>query len=227
MTKKLWGIFFIGLLSLAIVGVVVFSIYKELNKGYTDKDFGITFTKSEVDKNNNGIDDYTDILNGAKKFIKDKPPYKSKYYVGGYPTDKYAVCTDIIWYAMKNAGYDLKTAVDTDIAANTKEYFETSETPDPNIDFRRVRNLDTFFTRNALSLTLDTKDIKEWQAGDIVVFDNSHIGITSDKRNKDGIPYIIHQSPHKKGEEDKLCKYPIKGHYRITKDYKCADKTVK
>ena len=65
--------------------------------------------KSDIDYDSDGLDDYTDILNGAKDFINEKPKYKSKYYDGGYPTDEYRVCTDIIWYALKNAGYDFKT----------------------------------------------------------------------------------------------------------------------
>ena len=70
--------------------------------------------KSDIDYDSDGLDDYTDILNGAKEFISTKPKYKSKYYDGGYPTDEYRVCTDIIWYALKNAGYDFKTLIDED-----------------------------------------------------------------------------------------------------------------
>ena len=41
--------------------------------------------KSDIDYDSDGLDDYTDILNGAKDFINEKPKYKSKYYDGGYP----------------------------------------------------------------------------------------------------------------------------------------------
>ena len=80
--------------------------------------------KSDIDYDSDGLDDYTDILNGAKDFISKKPKYKSKYYDGGYPTDEYRVCTDIIWYALKNAGYDFKTLIDEDIKNNKDEYDE-------------------------------------------------------------------------------------------------------
>ena len=80
--------------------------------------------KSDIDYDSDGLDDYTDILNGAKDFINEKPKYKSKYYDGGYPTDEYRVCTDIIWYALKNAGYDFKTLIDEDIKNNKDEYDE-------------------------------------------------------------------------------------------------------
>ena len=77
---------------------------------------------------------------------------------------------------------------------------------DKNIDFRRVRNLKVFFKRNAISLTTDISMIKEWQGGDIVIFEN-HIGIVSDARNKRGIPLVFHHiSPYQKNYEDYDCK---------------------
>ena len=117
---------------------------------------------------------------------------------------------------MQNAGYDLKSAVDLDIAKNSDDYLYDDEQPDTNIDFRRVRNLKTFFENNERCLTLDTSLISQWQRGDIVTFSESHIAIISDKRNKDGVPYIIHQSPRKKSEADLLNHYTIDGHFRIT-----------
>ena len=52
--------------------------------------------------------------------------------------------------------------------------------------------------------------------GDIVVFSPSHIGIISDKRNKDGIPYLIHHGGQPNKEEDCIIKrdMEITGHYR-------------
>lgn len=208
------------LLMIIIVILILVLHFQDNRKTYTDEDFGIKTLISDNDCDNDGIDDYTDILIGAKEYMKDKPPYKSKYYVGGYPDDEYAVCTDLIWYALQNAGYDLKLAVDLDISENTDYYFDGDETPDSNIDFRRVRNLKKFFEKNEQSLTLDTSLISEWQRGDIVTFSESHIAIISDKRNKDGVPYIIHQSPRRKAEADLLNHYTIDGHFRITGEYK-------
>lgn len=219
MTKrtKFQGGKLIALFLMIIIVVLILILYFNDNKKtYTDNDFGIQTLISDNDYDNDGIDDYTDILLGAKEYMKDKPPYKSKYYIGGYPDDKYAVCTDLIWYAVQSAGYDLKSAVDKDIAKNTDDYLYNDEQPDTNIDFRRVRNLKKFFEKNEQSLTLDTSLIGQWQRGDIVTFSESHIAIISDKRNKDGIPYIIHQSPRRKSEGDLLNHYTIDGHFRIT-----------
>lgn len=204
---------------LLIVLLIVTAFIYDKTRYYTDKDFGIDKLVSIYDKDNDGIDDYTDIVEGAREYLKDKPQYKSVYYIGGYPDDNNGVCTDVIWYALKQAGYDLKSAVDSDIAQNEDYYMYLFEKPDPNIDFRRVRNLRKFFSKNEMSLTLDTSKIDEWHAGDIVTFKESHIAVISDRRNKDGIPYIIHQSPLKKSEDDLLTKYTVDGHFRITGEY--------
>ena len=63
----------------------------------------------------------------------------------------------------------------------------------------------------------DINNLKEWQAGDIIVFFDGyeHIGIISDKRDENGIPYVIHNS-HPSASEAKLSWFtnPIHGHYR-------------
>lgn len=54
--------------------------------------------------------------------------------------------------------------------------------------------------------------------GDIVVFEN-HIGIVSDKRNRNGIPFVIHHAnPYQRDYEEDILEYhnDIVGHYRIS-----------
>lgn len=41
--------------------------------------------KSSVDRNNNGVDDYTDLVAGAREVAKEHPTYDDGYYQGGYP----------------------------------------------------------------------------------------------------------------------------------------------
>ena len=132
------------------------------------------------------------------------------------PNDGYGVCTDVVAFALKDAGYDLMTLVNEDIEANKKLY--DIETIDKNIDFRRVRNLKVYFDRNAISLTTDINQIEEWLGGDIVVFKN-HIGIVSDHRNKKGINFVIHHvNPYQKYYEEDILEYrhDIVGHYRMS-----------
>ena len=187
---------------------------------YDASDFNIEVIKSLNDYNQNGIDDYSDIVLGARADAKNEPTYHSAYYTGGYPPKDEGVCTDVVWRAFEFAGYDLKALIDEDIKQHTELYPRVENNPDPNIDFRRVPNLKVFFERHGTSLTLDPYEIDQWQPGDIVIFGNNvHIGIISDKRNHEGIPYLIHNGGQPNREENALVKYsvfvPITAHYRF------------
>ena len=171
---------------------------------------------STADADDDGVDDQLDILNGALAYVSTHPKYKSRYYETGYPDDGYGVCTDVVAYALKNAGYDLRVLVDADIREQPQDYMVTE--PDANIDFRRVRNLKVFFAHTAVALTADASEIEEWQGGDIVIFER-HIGIVSDRRNKNGVPYIIHHNdPWQTAYEQDILekRTDIVGHYRIS-----------
>ena len=171
---------------------------------------------SNHDEDGDGVDDQTDLLQGALAYIETEPQYKSKYYEGGWPDDGYGVCTDVVAAAMKSAGYDLRELVDADIRKRPEAY--DIQTRDPNIDYRRVDNLKVFFEKYAHSLSTDPKQIDQWQGGDIVVF-AGHIGMVSDHRNIRGVPYLIHHNStfQRRYEEDVLEKRnDIVGHYRIT-----------
>lgn len=183
---------------------------------------------SGKDINKNGVDDYTDLIETAREYIRSHPIYESFYYSEtGYPTDWYGVCTDVIWRAYFGIGVAFKDLVDSDIAycktlGEENPYKETQATH--LIDFRRVVNLKVYYERNSTVLTTDTSDPTEWQPGDIVIFSPSHIGICSDKRDSEGLPYILHHT-YSRGtvESDELGKfnvgdYEIVGHYRINVD---------
>ena len=209
-------IIIILLLTILIGTTYALYVYNYLpHRKYTNADFNIETYKSSVDLDNDGIDDQTDILNNVRTYIATQPKYKSKYYNTGYPNDNYGVCTDVVAFGLKAAGYDLQELVDQDIRENRSRY--NIKTVDKNIDFRRVRNLKIYFDNYAISLSTSLDDISDWQGGDIVIFP-SHIGIVSDKRNKDGIPFLIHHAnPYQRYyEEDVLKMYKIEGHYRIS-----------
>ena len=108
---------------------------------------------SSVDRDDDGVDDQSDILNGALAYVSTHPKYKSRYYATGYPDDGYGVCTDVVAYALKDAGYDLQELVNADIREQPQDYMVAE--PDVNIDFRRVRNLKVFFAHTAVALTTD------------------------------------------------------------------------
>lgn len=188
---------------------------------YTMSDFGYVKELSEYDFNLNGNDDYTDILIGLKKVAKENPKYVSDgYYDGGYPPEGEGVCTDVIWQALMEAGYKLKDMIIYDIWNTYKEGTYGIDYIDNNIDFRRVGNQQVFFERYAKSLDTDYENLKEFQPGDIVVFNNGeHIAMISDRVNAKGIPYLIQNSDEEQTEkeEDVLEETDmyISSHYRF------------
>lgn len=215
---KKYKILLVVIIAMLTIGIIytlyIFNIIP--HKKYTNSDFNIDTYISSIDKDNDGIDDQTDILNNVREYIKTKPKYKSKYYSTGYSNDEYGVCSDVVAFGLLNAGYNLMEQVNEDIINNKDQY--NIEVVDKNIDFRRVKNLKIYFERNSINLTTDINDISSWQGGDIVVFKN-HIGIVSDKRNRKGISFIIHHAnPYQIYYEEDILEHrnDIVGHYRIS-----------
>ncbi len=194
--------------------------------------------KVTADRDSDWIPDNLDIVQWARKEVENKTTYKSWYYSGWYPPKNEWVCTDVVWRALKNAWYDLKSMIDKDIKNNIWAYKRVAWKPDPNIDFRRVPNLQTYLERHAIKLTTkvipwNIENLKQWQPWDIVIFWNhwnnrvktqskalDHTAIISDKRNRQGVPYMIHNSAPVPREQDWLLYWNknvsrIIGHYRL------------
>jgi uncharacterized protein YijF (DUF1287 family) len=191
------------------------------------------------DSDSDGINDQADILSGAKEQLEDpainifsEGVDQSNYYSGGDPPRDFALCTDIIARAFKTAGFDLKEIVNEDIKNNFDQYplgkLWGQKSPDSNIDYRRIQNLEVFFQRNARQqiLTFDQADqenLESWFPGDIVFFDmnkdgySDNVGIISDFTTRKGVPKVIYNyiDPGFTVEEDILGKAVIKGHYRF------------
>lgn len=184
---------------------------------------------SSRDTNRNGYSDTDDLIAGGRLEVKRKPRYHSAYYPGGgYPPAREGVCTDLVWRAYRQAGYDLKSMIDMDIHARTAAYPRVGGQPDPDIDFRRVPNLQVFFQRHGRSLTTvirpgDALNLAQWQPGDLVTFkQRDHIAIVSTRRNRQGVPYLIHNPGPRPVESDDLWRLykngRLTGHYRFPKD---------
>lgn len=179
---------------------------------------------STVDKDADGLDDYADIVASARAQIGTVTSYDTSYYAGGYPPDDTGACADVIWRALDGTGYNFRTMIDTDMAAEPEAYLTSYDT---NINFRRTQNIGVFLARNATSLTLDVvpndvDNLAEWQGGDIVTFAQIpgglwHVAIVSDKRRSDGVPYLIHNHGYGTKENNYLTNWPtaITGHYRF------------
>jgi hypothetical protein len=177
---------------------------------------------SSQDQNQNGIPDAIDFVKGARLEVERGTVYDGSYFQGGYPPDGKGACTDVIWRAFKVAGYDLKKMVDGDIKNFPEAYGATGSHPDPNIDFRRVRNLQIFFERQGEELTTmvvpgDVTNLSSWQPGDIVVFGMplEHIGIISDRRGRDGVPQMIHNCGPQASEGNYLLSWNSKMTYHF------------
>ncbi|MEI3130014.1 MAG: DUF1287 domain-containing protein [Oscillospiraceae bacterium] len=208
----------LGCLVLAALAALCFARAYHLlpERTYTAEDFGIPVAVSPVDFNGNGVDDYADLVLGARQDAKNHPRYDGAYQPGGYPPDDIGVCTDVIWRAFRQAGYCLRDMVDADIAARPAAYPQITA-PDSDIDFRRVPNLHCFFAAYGQALTCDTTQIDQWQPGDIVIFGrDTHIGILSDRRNRDGRAYVIHNGGQPRREEDYFARNDrVTAHYRF------------
>lgn len=219
-TKRLNQILISLCISAIAVVIWILYLYNLIeHTQYTSQDFHLTYTLSGHDENHNGVDDFIDLWQGAEAEVTRNPTYLSAYYEGGYPPTTQGVCTDLIWRAFADAGYDLKAMIDADIAACPACYPRIHHQSDPNIDFRRVPNIHVFLQRYAQSLSCDLSDIADWQAGDIVVFSDRHIGMLSDVRNREGIPFLLHNGGLPKMKEDCLKREQflkgISGHYRF------------
>ncbi len=90
--------------------------------------------------------------------------------------------------------------------------------PDPNIDHRRVPNLQTFFSRHGTVLPSSERSA-DYLPGDLVTWmlpgNLPHIGIVSDRRSSSGArPLVVHNLANGPELEDMLFRYRITGHYR-------------
>jgi len=153
--------------------------------------------------------------------------YDSRYRLldypnGDLPVDR-GVCTDVIIRAMRDAfNLDLQKLVHEDMKMNFSEYPHQwgLESPDKNIDHRRVPNLQTFFKRRGWSLNI-SDDPEGYRPGDIVTCivppHRPHIMIVSNKKGSDGIPFVIHNIGAGVQEEDRLFEFELTGHYRISR----------
>ena len=169
------------------------------------------------------------IIASARNQIGVVIKYDTAYFADALVPPDSGVCADVVWRALKDNGYDLRTEVDNDIKNNPNDY-QNVDQPDNAIDFRRVKNLKVFFDKYAKSLTLDVisgsiENLSYWQAGDLVTFAPlpesglTHIAIVSDKRRRDGVPLLIHNYGRGTVEDDYLTNWPseITGHYRLDK----------
>lgn len=151
------------------------------------------------------------------------PAYRRIPYPNGDVPRETGVCSDVVIRAYRALGIDLQQRVHEDMKRNFGLYPKTwgLSRPDPNIDHRRVPNLQVFFTRHGQSLPV-TERASDYLPGDIVAWNLAapqkmipHIGIISAQRTADGTrPLVVHNIGAGTKVEDILFSYKITGHYR-------------
>jgi hypothetical protein len=112
--------------------------------------------------------------------------YDGRYRKIGYPNgdvpEHLGVCTDVIIRSYRKLGIDLQKDIHEDMRVNFNVYpdFWGLSRPDPNIDHRRVPNLQTLFNRKGIVLPV-TRKADDYAAGDLVTWmlpgNLPHIGI--------------------------------------------------
>ncbi len=144
------------------------------------------------------------------------PAYKRLKYPGGDIPITRGVCTDVVVRALRGVGIDMQQR----IYAHKKRYprlyhgLYYTDRLDPNIDHRRVKNLQAYFAARGYRVR------DAFRPGDIVVWklpgsNLDHIGICSDRRNARGEPLILHNVGAGAKEEDVLRAYRIVDHFRL------------
>lgn len=150
------------------------------------------------------------------------PAYERIAYPAGDVPFERGVCTDVIIRAYRSGlGADLQKLVHEDMRRNFAAYpaLWGLKKPDPNIDHRRVPNLQAFLRRNKASLPVSDNP-RDYQPGDIVSQKLSnglaHIVLVTHRASADGKrPMAVHNIGAGARLEDVLFAFTITGHYRF------------
>ena len=176
------------------------------------------------------------LSNAAIERTRHNVRYDGKYLKIGYPwgdvPKSIGVCTDVVIRAYRKLGIDLQQEVHKDISADFYAYPNLTkwglERPDPNIDHRRVYNLQAFFKRHKAELPR-SRNPKDYKPGDLVTWmvgpQFPHIGVVVNVPSKADpnrlmISHNIGRGPQ---IEDILFSFPMTGHYRYTPKHKAIN----
>lgn len=166
------------------------------------------------------VENLTDAaLERTRHIVRYDGAYRSIPYPGGDVPSGIGVCTDVLIRSYRVLGIDLQKEIHEDMAEAFSDYPKRwgLSTPDPNIDHRRVPNLEVFFGRHGERLPV-TNTPEDYQPGDLVswmVGPLPHIGIVVPIRSVDGRRFqVVHNIGRGPELEDMLFDYPIVGHFR-------------
>lgn len=141
---------------------------------------------------------------------------------------------DLLVRCYRNLGIDLQVLIHEDMSKNFSAYPQlwSSRAPDPNIDHRRIQNLQRFFKHSGAEVLKEPKagskdvptvsrDPADYKPGDVVVWMLSsgelHTGIIvpgpGTRRNE---AWVVHDLSSGPQWENILTDFQIQGHYRYT-----------
>ena len=169
------------------------------------------------------------LSNAALERTKHRVRYDGKYLKIGYPwgdvPKSIGVCTDVVIRSYRRLGIDLQQEVHKDISQDFYAYPNLVKwglnKPDPNIDHRRVYNLQAFFKRHKAELPR-SRNPRDYKVGDLVTWmvgpNFPHIGVVVNKPSKadPNRLMIAHNIGYGPKVEDILFRFPMTGHYRYT-----------
>ncbi|MEM9495678.1 MAG: DUF1287 domain-containing protein [Pseudomonadota bacterium] len=151
------------------------------------------------------------------------PSYVRLAYPGGDVAADRGVCADVVVRALRALDIDLQALVHEDMKGAFSAYpaHWGLSRPDPNIDHRRVPNLEVFFKRSGARLS-PSEDAADYLPGDIVAWNLRgksggwlpHIGVVTDRMGASGRPLVVHNIGAGPKLEDVLFDWPITGRYR-------------
>ena len=166
------------------------------------------------------------LVAAAIERTRHRVTYDGSYHRLAYPMGDVpatiGVCTDVVIRAYRaGLGIDLQQRVHEDMKRAFGAYPKIwgLSRPDPNIDHRRVPNLETFLKRHGDTLPI-TDNPDDYRPGDIVTWRLTgntlpHIGIVTDSRSAiTGNPIIAHNIGRGPELSDMLFDYRVSGHFR-------------
>lgn len=148
------------------------------------------------------------------------PAYVRLAYPGGDVPRERGVCTDVVVRAYRDGlGLDLQKLVHEDMKRAFSAYPRTwgLARPDPNIDHRRVPNLEAFFRRKGAALAFAGP--ADFRPGDLVTQrlpgNLPHIGVVTHRRARSGRLLVAHNVGAGTRVEDVLAEWPLHGRFRF------------
>jgi len=184
-----------------------------------------------------GAETFADrLLERARQEVQAGVVYDAEYrhipFPRGDVPPAIGACTDLVIRAFRCAGVDLQEEIYKERLAFPDLYpMNPNDEGNPNtdIDQRRCRHLAIWFGRHALTLTtsIAPEDLPQWKPGDVVFFNLSqtrkpmpdHVGLVSNRREPNGIPFVIDNFPPGAAERFSLRSFPtIHSHFRWPED---------